>query len=185
MSKTSTKTKRKYKLRRPPNSGSQFTYSFDEYLAKYDEYLVFCMEEDRQPFLMDFASFCGITDQTARNYAKRGDTDAERARWQALHDRIVQYSEVEMWQAMLAGKVKEKSAAMFLVNFNKRVANRTVNDNRNENTGNVRITSIQRTIIDPQVERTQLRDELKQQQAEHTQETGPGLPDTDSESAGQ
>lgn len=125
-------TKRKYKLRKPPHSGSQFVYSYDEYQTKFDEYLVFCIEEDRQPFLMDFASYCGITDQTARNYAKRGDTAEEQAQWQALHDRIVQYSEVEMWQAMLAGKVKEKSAAMFLVNFNKRVASRAHTENKTE-----------------------------------------------------
>jgi hypothetical protein len=158
-------------MRWPPNSGSQFTFSLEEYRAKFDEYLEYCIEEQRQPFLMDFASFCGITDQTARNYAKRGDTDEEKAQWRALHDLIVQYSEVEMWQAMLQGKVKEKSAAMFLVNFNKRVANRTINDNRNETSGKVQVTSIQRTIIDPQAERAQLKAELKQQQREHAPET--------------
>ena len=123
---------KKYQIRWPPYSGSQFVYTLEEYRAKFEEYLIYCLDESRQPFLMDFASFCGITDQTARNYAKRGDTEEEKAAWQELHALIVQYTEVEMWQAMLAGTVKERAASMFLINFNKRVANRTISDNKTE-----------------------------------------------------
>ena len=123
---------KKFKMRWPPNSGSQFIYTYDEFRAKFDDYLVYCMDEGRQPMLMDFASYCGITIYTVSNYAKRGDTDAEKAAWQELHELIVQYTEVEMWQAMLAGTVKERAASMFLINFNKRVANRTISDNKTE-----------------------------------------------------
>lgn len=172
---------KKYKIRWPPHSGVQFAYTLEEYRAKFEEYLIYCLDEHRQPFLMDFASFCGITDQTARNYAKRGDTEEEKAAWQELHELIVQYTEVEMWQAMLAGKVKERAASMFLINFNKRVANRTISDNRNETTSTVKITGIQRTIIDPDRDKQAVKEELARQKAEH--QAGQGAVSTnDSES---
>ena len=134
---------KKYKVRFPSYSGSQFLFSYDELKAKFNEYLEYCEEEGQVPMVVAFAVFCGMSTQTLYNYEKRSEE------FRKLIDFIREYIEKEKWQGAYKGELDGKIFHLDMINHHRKINSRSVNDNKNDNTGSVKVTEIRRVVVDP------------------------------------
>lgn len=158
---------KKLKIRWPPHSGVQFKYTYEEVKAKFAEYIEYCVDEGKVPMIGGFAVHCGMTNQTFCNYAKRGQDDEEKKRWRELIDFIRDYIEDWKWSKAYTGEINQRIFHFDMLNHHRKITARTLNDNRNETTGTLKVTGIQRTIIDPAKDKQRAKAELEQAKAEH------------------
>ncbi len=123
---------KKYGIRWPSNSGSQFKLSFEGVQDKFVAYIEHCEETERVPMMGGFAVFCGITNDTLSNYSRRGDTDEERKQWRKLIDYIRDYIEDWKWSKAYTGELSQKIFSLDMINHHRKVTARTINDNKTE-----------------------------------------------------
>lgn len=134
---------KKYKIRFPSYSGSQPNFTPEIFQQKGIEYAEFCMETGRVPRVTGFALFCGVSHETLQYYERKGEE------FRTVIQFVKDWIKDEKYQQGLAGMVNAKILTIDLVNENRQINSRSVNDNKNENTGSVKVTEIRRVVVDP------------------------------------